>query len=89
MGLWLFFHRHFPIEIAFHAKTILTLGLALVILILALTIRRRGVAVNMLPCQGRDRGFESRRFRSGTNELSSQSTAVSVDFLFPKPSVMW
>lgn len=26
---------------------------------------RRGVAVNMPPCQGGDRGFESRRFRTG------------------------
>ncbi len=25
--------------------------------------RTRGVAVNMRPCQGRDRGFESRRVR--------------------------
>lgn len=75
MGLWLFFHRHFPIEIAFHAKTILTLGLALVILILALTIRRRGVAVNMLPCQGRDRGFESRRFRKSHLNTSTRRQA--------------
>ncbi len=27
--------------------------------------RGRGVAVNILPCQGKDRGFESRRSRIG------------------------
>ncbi len=33
-----------------------------------LSVRGRGVAANMRPCQGRDRGFETRRSRLNTTD---------------------
>ena len=53
---------HWHIVVFYHAENLLTLYNSFGIM--GCNLRSRGVAVNMRPCQGRDRRFESGRDRN-------------------------